>query len=91
MAKQKDSGSDSAAIAFVTADLVVEIFVEAIRELRAIRGNESSDWSHYERLRDEALVGLKWCESLAQKANPTGPNVGTRQEQSPPKSPAETG
>lgn len=90
MPKPKEAELDTSVNAFVTADLVGKLFLEALEELRAIRVGHSSNWIAYEALRDEAFAGLKWCESLANKANPTGPNVGTRRETSPPKSPAET-
>ncbi len=91
MAKAKDTRTEVEAIAFKTLDLVEELFIEAVEELKAIRRLEVTNWSRYETLRDEAMQGLNWCEMTTQRANPTGPNVGTRQVESQPRSPAETG
>ncbi len=90
MAKEKRAALEGEPVALRTLALVQELFIEAIEELKSIRRCETSTWKVYEELRDEAMEGLHWCEAMTQRANPTGPNVGIRQEQSPPRSPAET-
>lgn len=91
MAKEKRASPEDNPVALKTLELVQELFIEAIDELKAIRRHETSTWRVYEQLRDEAMEGLHWCEAMTQRANPTGPNVGTRREDAPPKSPSETG
>lgn len=90
MAKEKRTAPEDNPVALKTLELVEDLFIEAIEELKAIRRHETSTWRKYEQLRDEAFEGLHWCEAMTQRANPTGPNVGTRRETSQPKSPEET-
>jgi len=90
MAKAKGTEVQGRDISLKILDLVEELFIETVEELKAIQRLDRSNWVVYETLRDTAFAGLQMCESLTQRANPTGPNVGTRREESPPNSPAET-